>query len=298
MKSDCRHGFTLTEILIAIGVIVVLSGIAFPVFARAKAASKKAGCLANEHQLWTGLSLYATDNDERHPVTKTPATLFKKPFDAGMGWAGRVFPYIKSAKSFHCDGDATQSQPKDGTGTELASVSYALNLNVSVTPNQAQMVAPSKTVWLFEVTGNQAHIGAPDEAVGKLTQESDQLSPIGDGTQGAILSNILHWTGPVGQGVFTTYATGHIDNWQVRHAPVADDYEDLPGRHFEGSNFLAADGHSVWLPGAKVSAGGNAKESNSKQTDQGCNLIGAKLFLWPCAEGTDLAEHTLTFSLR
>lgn len=292
-----KNAFTLVEIIVVIAIILILAGLAFPIMSRAKAASKQSACLANLRQLAVGLAIYAADNDDKHPVAKIPKTLFKTQPEASLGWAGRIYPYVKASGSFQCPTDATQPQPKDHTGAVPEPVSYALNLNVSVTPNMSQMSAPAKTVWLFEVAGNLARVSLSDEGASQLTLESDQMSAIGDGTQGGILSNVAAWTG-TGQGVFTTYATGHMDNWQVLHIPVSDTYEDIPGRHNEGANYLAADGHATFQQGSRISAGGNAADSSSKQTDQGCNFIWSKYNAWPCAEGTGLGGHILTFSLR
>ena len=58
-----RHGFTLVELLIVIGVIAVLAALMFPAFARAKEKAKRVRCLSNLKQISTALNLFVNDND-------------------------------------------------------------------------------------------------------------------------------------------------------------------------------------------------------------------------------------------
>lgn len=60
-----KKGFTLIELLVVIAIIAILAAILFPVFAQAKAAAKKTGCLSNGKQLGTAINIYSADNDDR-----------------------------------------------------------------------------------------------------------------------------------------------------------------------------------------------------------------------------------------
>jgi len=55
--------FTLIELLVVIAIIAILAAILFPVFAQAKEAAKKTGCLSNLKQNATAVLLYNTDSD-------------------------------------------------------------------------------------------------------------------------------------------------------------------------------------------------------------------------------------------
>jgi prepilin-type N-terminal cleavage/methylation domain-containing protein/prepilin-type processing-associated H-X9-DG protein len=60
-------GFTLIELLVVIAIIAVLAAIIFPVFAKARARARQAGCLSNIKQLGMATLMYADDYDEAFP---------------------------------------------------------------------------------------------------------------------------------------------------------------------------------------------------------------------------------------
>lgn len=64
------RAFTLIELLVVIAIIAVLAALIFPVFSRAKEASKRASCISNVRQVGVATSLYVTDADGRYPQTK------------------------------------------------------------------------------------------------------------------------------------------------------------------------------------------------------------------------------------
>jgi prepilin-type N-terminal cleavage/methylation domain-containing protein len=65
-----RRGFTLIELLVVIAIIAILAAILFPVFAQARAAARKTGCLSNMRQIGIAIEMYASDHDQRYPQAK------------------------------------------------------------------------------------------------------------------------------------------------------------------------------------------------------------------------------------
>lgn len=283
-----RFGFTLIELLIVLGIIALLAAIIFPVFAHVREKGRQSVCASNLHQLGLALESYTQDNDERHPSATASSGYAGLPsFQITAGWAGRVYPYVKSAPVFHCPTDPTASVA--GTPPHVP-VSYALNSNLTKT-SQTAFTAPSHTVLLFEVAEDQAAITIPNEE----DSGAPQISAVGNGLNGALLNLTGSGNVPIDGAV---YATGLVDNHGDGSLLPFNQYPEQEGRHSAGSNFLAADGHISWRKGSEVSAGCNARAPANAQAATGCGpdspgIPGSA----PCAEGTAAGGHTLTFSV-
>ncbi|MDQ6626531.1 MAG: prepilin-type N-terminal cleavage/methylation domain-containing protein [Verrucomicrobiota bacterium] len=73
MKSCRRDAFTLIELLVVISIIVVLIGVAFPVFQGVQNAAKKTQAKNDLLQIVTAVNAYYTEYG-KYPVTITDAT--------------------------------------------------------------------------------------------------------------------------------------------------------------------------------------------------------------------------------
>lgn len=62
-----RGAFTLIEILVVVGIIALLAGIAFPVFSRVREGGRRATCTSNLKQLGLAFQLYLDDSAGRFP---------------------------------------------------------------------------------------------------------------------------------------------------------------------------------------------------------------------------------------
>ncbi|MEO7720067.1 MAG: DUF1559 domain-containing protein [Capsulimonas sp.] len=289
------RGFTLIELLVVIAIIAILAAILFPVFAKAREKARQTSCLSNEKQLGLGLLQYAQDNEETFPGGVN---------NLGRGWAGAIYPYVKSAGVYKCPDDSTAPQA-NMVQTPLAEVdsptSYGLNGNLTgrntwVGPKSASIAswnAPANTVALFEINGMTAPLGVagvvdvrsvvacgPDGGGdGGWDGGGLALAQNGIGTR-----NVVAGTFP--QGVH--YATGILGN--PPRTSGAATYEGSPtvsaikpGRHTDATNFLMADGHAKWIRSTAVSAGPNASTSIDAQS-------GSQ------AAGTSAAGFAATFS--
>lgn len=226
--STREGGFTLIELLVVIAVIGILAAILFPVFARVRENARRTSCASNQRQLGLGLLQYSQDYDSRYPQGSFVFFTIK-----GRGWAGQIFPYVKSPGVYAC--------PNDVTGRVNFKVSYALNAYIG--NRNAALVAmadPVKTVLLNEVNYGYAFLlnnGTSD-------WPTEQLSVVstGSATNGVVADNNT-----------TTLATGQTANDTV---PVPSIFLKTPvGRHLDGANYLFADGHVKWLLAGKVSSG-------------------------------------------
>ena len=64
-----KRGFTLIELLVVIAIIAILAAILFPVFARARENARRASCQSNLKQIGLGIFQYTQDYDEKLPNT-------------------------------------------------------------------------------------------------------------------------------------------------------------------------------------------------------------------------------------
>lgn len=63
--SSYKNGFTLVELLVVIGIIALLAGLLFPVFASVKARAKKNTSVSNLKQMYTSIQIYSVDYNDR-----------------------------------------------------------------------------------------------------------------------------------------------------------------------------------------------------------------------------------------
>ena len=258
-----RKGFTLIELLVVIAIIAILAAILFPVFAKAREKARQTSCLSNEKQLGLGFTQYVQDNDETLPNCDI----------YGQGWAGKIYPYVKSAGVYGCPDDPTAP-----TAAGLYKLSYAGNANVLgsgdttqsgsglvATPGLAQQNGPASTVLLFEIQGNTSgntNIGIPLTTTTNTNGGSggtENSSGIGMGSAG--------WGGGKPQTDYghAIYATGNIGGYTLVSV------NGTTGIHSDGSNYLACDGHAKWMRGAGVSGGANAPTAASAEVHNTTN---------------------------
>jgi len=170
-----EHGFTLIELLVTISIIVILAGILFPVFARARESARRASCLSNLKQVGMGFVMYTQDYDEQFPPAfnyYTSTTL--------VWWQDALQPYVKTYKIFVCPSNDTPQKYTYARGTSLGYpsplfTSYAIN--ESVIPYYlngfyygkgnylSAYVEPSKTILVLDCTAMEIHYNNSDTSL-------------------------------------------------------------------------------------------------------------------------------------
>lgn len=240
--------------LVVIAIIAILAAILFPVFAKVREKARQTSCLSNEKQLGLGLIQYQQDYDENFPIV---ADIW------GEGWAGRIYPYVKSTGVFACPDDPTAPAASD-----LYRVSYALNGNLAGVdpagttyydsgnqyPNLASDDAPASTVMLFEIQGQKGGDGTVNGFGVQLLNPLEADSSTGTGSiSGGCSGSVLN-----GNNCAAVYATGDIGNY-----PLTNYVATTTGVHTGGSNFLEVDGHAKWVIPGQVSGGISASSPTS-----------------------------------
>ncbi|MDR3708152.1 MAG: DUF1559 domain-containing protein [Capsulimonadaceae bacterium] len=227
-QTYSRFAFTLIELLVVIAIIAILAAILFPVFATAREKARQSACSSNLKQLGIALLQYAQDYDEALPSgTGTD----QKYGQAGRGWAGPLYSYVKSSNVFECPDDQTTTV---GLPAGYIVYSYAMNVNFCVLPGynsgpgipMSQMSAPTTTVMLYEV----------QSCAGSYSQiEFD--SPAGNGNVANPTSN-------------TQYELLGTPAKSPNPSP-----NPAWSRHSGGAEVLLCDGHVKWLQKQQVSTG-------------------------------------------
>ncbi|MDR3707348.1 MAG: DUF1559 domain-containing protein [Capsulimonadaceae bacterium] len=266
MKS--RNGFTLIELLVVIAIIAILAAILFPVFATAREKARQTACLSNMKQLGLAALQYIQDYDECYPKG---IPYQSDSYNYGMGWAGQIYPYVKSMGAFVCPSDSFQSTATSGSGgacmwitstcitattntcgesgvpsAKQAEMSYAYNANFGMNGTGAaahsypasSLGSATNTVLLFEVTGCTA-----DPTNTSYTGCFDASSPASNGTD--ILNT--NGTANVTTGVWPGIAMAE------RGSQLFGTH--LTGRHNGGANYALADGHTKFMMCTAISAG-------------------------------------------
>lgn len=290
-KNKPTLGFTLTEMLVVLGIISVLTAILLPVFFTVRENGRRSVCASNLHQLGLSLALYVQDSDEKHPVTSRTYPFQDIPLTRNFGWAGRLYPYVKTPSAFQCPSDGNSNA---SVQPQSVPVSYALNLNVTAAPSLATFTSPANSVLLFEVTDDTVEILDVEEGMTTSTNGPAQTSAAGNGVNGALLNLTGRGTSRLDGAL---YATGRFDNCGSSLLLPTDQFPADEGRHRGGSNYLLADGHTRWLGAGSVSAGGNALTPSNPQAPTGCQMDGLSIGGFPCAEGTSSDHYHVTFSV-
>ena len=159
-------GFTLTELLVVIGIIAVLAGLVFVVSRSVRERTDSARCLSNLRQWQVALVAFAGDHDGETPRRGQgvrPVTNTARPED----WFNALPPYagLPSYAALAQRGD--RIKPGDGTIFACPSskdthaqcfLPYAMNMNISPTdrahPHRlAEIVNPSRLVFLADAPG-------------------------------------------------------------------------------------------------------------------------------------------------
>jgi prepilin-type N-terminal cleavage/methylation domain-containing protein/prepilin-type processing-associated H-X9-DG protein len=239
-------GFTLIELLIVIAIIALLAAILFPVFSRARESARRAACQSNLKQWGLGFQMYVQDYDEKFPVMgyedndwasaqfpdsgKTPAA---------SRWYNAIYPYTKSTGIQACPSDSTKAN------VEMGNVPLPdANGNTNPGMGRFSYLANDKIGGVgIDFTGGLHKVFKPLPLAGIATATemilmTEGIRGYGQPYLGETVGCFV--TGAVRAGATPYYGTNcpGVSNYPM-------DAPTIP-RHFDGANFLHADGHVKW----------------------------------------------------
>lgn len=233
-----KFAFTLIELLVVIAIIAILAAILFPVFARARENARRSSCQSNLKQLGLGLMQYTQDYDEKFPYGLANGNNWR-----GIGWAGMINPYVKSAQIFRCPDDLNSAVGLATANGVTTALSYALNQQLGGS-SLAKIDEAARMAMLSEIqVGYNVNLvdGAEGGDYKSAADYGDNLVWMDNGNTGRCCGQSLN-------GIVSGQRTGRF----LDVASGTNASADNVARHLEGANYLLADGHVKWYKGAAV----------------------------------------------
>jgi len=282
-RRTSKSGFTLIELLVVIAIIAILAAILFPVFAAAREKARQTSCASNMKQLGLAVLQYCNDYDGFAPCgTGFNYNGFANnyPFAMdfiGSGWAGQIYPDLKSTGVFTCPDEQVLPQASGG-GNQYTVVSYAWNWNINST----------------NIGG--AYGGSADSSItaialgGTMTLNSPAMTVMFTEVKGVNVPNISNFEIPAGTTPGTPIAESPVSDGdaQLCHpagllletGPLGDEGQEFldpknpNGRHSGGANYALWDGHVKWLKGTTVCEGASTwSQPYGATTSEGLGMV-------------------------
>ncbi len=205
--SKRRLAFTLVELLVVIGVLMVLAGFLFPVFGRVRENARRTSCQSNLSQLGLAFTQYTQDFDERLPVAVHGSAgtnieggwVFFSAFGTTGDNAvfdvkrGSLFPYVKNEQIYIC--------PTDEAGI-YTGLTYSINScvgkpkdsNLYLGKKLSVFSDTSKWMLLGEETMNvQNFVNSTDDGFLSLPYGNYFARRHSDGSNLLFLDNHVKW---------------------------------------------------------------------------------------------------------
>jgi len=225
-------GFTLIELLVVIAIIAILASILFPVFARARENARRATCQSNMKQAGLAFIQYSQDYDERLPFS----------FNAGMivggtsiGWDTSITPYLgikvgldKAPLLLQCPSDTVVRTP-------TASVTAPLTRTYAM-PMPRRLATEGTGLSLRGTAGYYGDAST----VGSCNTNTSVGGCVPLASIEAPAQTLLLAENPTAGNFFASSSAGIVTSASSQAV------SSLKPIHFDGWNYLFADGHAKW----------------------------------------------------
>lgn len=167
------EGFSLVELLIIIGVLILLGVLLFPAFNAARKKTQQTNCVTNLQQLSHALTLYTADYDGAYPLMVTGTIVNHQAADEAQGWGELLRPYLRQNAFPVCPLrqwlDTLPERAKTMSDFSGYAVNARLNRSVGtrstyyqVGHNEATFAYPACTLTLLEARVGIFELHRPD----------------------------------------------------------------------------------------------------------------------------------------
>ncbi|RYG63700.1 DUF1559 domain-containing protein [bacterium] len=238
-RSRSLSAFTLIELLVVIAIIAILAAMLFPVFGRARENARRSACLNSTRQIGLAFQMYANDYDER------TVRIHTQPGSVGPVWTDLLQPYIKSDQLLQGCPSRSFTAPWQPSDPSVAANASRGKNNVAYAYNSLY-TSPGATVDGQETTPPVGNANSePGLSLAAFTVPAETIV-FGDSA-----GKYIVYSG--NKTDITVNLDAPYDDMSkapnIRRAGTSDNNRSQAyvGNHFDGSNFVFADGHVKWM---------------------------------------------------
>ena len=153
-----RNGFTIIELLVVIGIVAALAGMALPAYQRVAENGRATSCVANLRQLGVALNLYLAEHD----ATMPPLDAARNDKSQEVSTIDTVLnSYANDARVFACPSDKQGLSTRTGTSyfwNSALSLQHLASLNFFAIADVTHIPVLSDKEGFHPYTENKVNI--------------------------------------------------------------------------------------------------------------------------------------------